>query len=104
MRAPNETAVLYVRVSTSDQNCELQLRELHTYAERQGWPVTETYHDTMGAAKGKRPALNRLLADARARKVAVVLVWKLDRFGRSLIDLMNNIQALEDSGVRFVAT
>jgi DNA invertase Pin-like site-specific DNA recombinase len=43
--------VLYVRVSTIDQNCELQLRELHAFAQRQGWTVSETYCDTMSAAK-----------------------------------------------------
>src|SRR5262245_54635360 len=98
------TVVLYVRVSTSDQNCELQSRELHTFAQHRGWTVIETYRDTMTAAKGNRPALKSLLADARAKKFDAVLVWKLDRFGRSLIDLMSNIQVLEHSGIRFIAT
>jgi len=66
--------------------------------------VWETYQDTMSAAKGRRPALERLLGDARAKKFTIVLVWKLDRFGRSLIDCLNNIRTLENSGVRFIAT
>ena len=47
--------------------------------------------------------LNRLMADARAMKFNCVLVWKLDRFGRSLVDCLNNIRVLEDYGIRFIA-
>jgi putative DNA-invertase from lambdoid prophage Rac len=96
-------AALSVRVSTADQNTELQVRELHEYAARQGWEVREVYQDVMSGAKTSRPALNRLMADARAKKFDCILVWKLDRFGRSLVDYLTNIRELEESGVRFVA-
>jgi DNA invertase Pin-like site-specific DNA recombinase len=96
-------AALYARVSTTDQNCELQLRELQAYAERQGWAIVETYQDIMSGAKANRPDLIRLLVDARARKFDCLLVWKLDRFGRSLVDCLNNIRTLEDYGIRFIA-
>jgi DNA invertase Pin-like site-specific DNA recombinase len=96
-------AALYVRVSTADQNAELQVRELREYAARQNWEIGEVYQDVMSGAKSSRPALNRLMADARARRFDCLLVWKLDRFGRSLVDCLNNIRELEDHGVRFVA-
>ena len=57
----------------------------------------------MSGAKSSRPALNRLMADAKARKFDCLLVWKLDRFGRSLVDCLNNIRELEESGIRFIA-
>src|SRR5262249_26112063 len=96
--------VLYARVSTTDQNCEFQLRELHAYAERQGWDIAKTYQDVMSGTKANRPDLNRLILDARARRFDCLLVWKLDRFGRSLVDCLNNIRTLEDHGIRFIAT
>jgi predicted site-specific integrase-resolvase len=63
---------LYVRVSSSDQNSELQTRELRTYAEHHGWEITQEYADTMSAAKASRPAVNRLMADARARSASAL--------------------------------
>ena len=97
-------AAFYTRVSTSDQSPELQLRELHEYTTRQGWDITEIYQDVISGAKISRPGLKRLMEDARARKFDVLLVWKLDRFGRSLADCLNNIQELERWRIRFIAT
>jgi putative DNA-invertase from lambdoid prophage Rac len=76
---------------------------LREYAERQGWEIGEAYQDVMSGAKSSRLALNRLMTDARAKTFDCLLVWKLDRFGRSLVDCLNNIQELEDNGVRFIA-
>jgi DNA invertase Pin-like site-specific DNA recombinase len=81
-------AAIYTRVSTVDQNPDLQLRELQEYAPRQGWEITETYRDVISGAKASRPGLNRLMDDARVRKFEILLVWKLDRFGRSLVDCL----------------
>ncbi len=94
---------VYARVSTQDQDCELQLRELRDYAIRQGWDILDTYQDVMSGDKARRPGLDRLMADARARKFDCVLCWKLDRFGRSLVHVVNSIHALESYGVRFIA-
>ena len=55
------------------------------------------------ARRPAAPPLNRLIADARARKFDSLLVWKLDRFGRSLVDCLNNIKILEENGIRFIA-
>ena len=91
------------RVSTPDQSADLQVQELEDYARRQGWEVVATYSDTISGTKARRPGLDRLMADARRRKFNVVLVWKLDRFGRSLVDCLQNIQTLESLGIPFIA-
>jgi DNA invertase Pin-like site-specific DNA recombinase len=96
-------AGLYIRVSTADQNAELQVRELRAYAEHRGWEIIQEYADVMSGVKSSRPALNQVMADARARKFDCLLVWKLDRFGRSMVDCLNSIRALEESGIRFIA-
>jgi len=96
-------AAIYARVSTAEQNSDLQLREIGEYADRQGWEIVDTYQDIISGAKASRPGLNQLMLDARARKFECLLVWKLDRFGRSLVDCLNNIKFLEDHGVRFIA-
>jgi DNA invertase Pin-like site-specific DNA recombinase len=93
----------YVRVSTAEQNCELQTRKLHEYAERQGWQIAEVDQDAESGAKASRTALNQLMLDARASKLDCLLVWKLDRFGRSLVDCLNHIRILEENSVRFIA-
>ena len=76
-------AAIYARVSTSDQNNSIQIRELTEYVERRGWELASVYQDTMSGAKASRPGLDRLMADARQRRFDAVLVWKLDRFGRT---------------------
>jgi DNA invertase Pin-like site-specific DNA recombinase len=94
---------VYTRVSTTDQNDEMQLRELNEYSVRQGWEVSATYQDVMSGAKSNRPGLAQLMADARMKRFDVLLCWKLDRFGRSLVDCLNNIQELERCGIQFIA-
>jgi DNA invertase Pin-like site-specific DNA recombinase len=89
---------LYTRVSTVEQNSELQLRvrDLQSHADREGWQIVDTYQDIISGCNANRSGLTRLLADAHARKFDCLLVWKLDRFGRSLVDCLNNIRTLED--------
>jgi DNA invertase Pin-like site-specific DNA recombinase len=97
---------LYARVSTSDQNCQLQISELRDYVAKRGndWQIAGEYIDAgVSGAKASRPELNRLMADARKRRFDAVLVWKLDRWGRSVIDSIKNIQELRSLGVRFLA-
>ena len=81
----------------------MQLRELREYVERRGWQITEIYTDTISGSMDSRPALNRLMADARQRRFDAVLVWKFDRFGRSLRHLVNSLAELEALGVAFVS-
>ena len=87
---------LYARVSTlNGQNPEMQLAELREYSTRRGWTVTGEYVDEgESGAKESRPALNRLMADAHRRRFAALLVWKIDRFGRSLRHLVNALACL----------
>ena len=101
----NMRCALYCRVSTTDQHCDLQLRELREYIARRDWKVAGEYVDTgFSGAKASRPALDRLMADAAKRKFDCVVVWKLDRFGRSVLNLSQQLAALTSFGVRFVAT
>jgi DNA invertase Pin-like site-specific DNA recombinase len=95
-------AAIYVRVSTDKQTVENQVRELRQIAARRGWEVVEEYHDAgISGSKGRdqRPGLDRMLKDASRRRFDVVMAWAIDRLGRSLIDLLGTIQALEASGV-----
>ena len=97
-------AVIYARVSTQDQNCEMQVRELREYAVRRGWQVVNEYVDTgWSGAKASRPELDRLMRDAALRRFDAVLVYKLDRFGRSVRNCLDAIAALGAHGVRFLA-
>jgi DNA invertase Pin-like site-specific DNA recombinase len=96
---------IYARVSTlTSQDPEVQLRDLREYASRRGWKIAEEYVDQgVSGARETRPALNRLMKDAGRRKFDGVLVWKLDRFGRSLRHLVNALAELEARGVSFVS-
>ena len=97
-------AAIYARVSTQDQNCEMQTRELNEYAARRGFQVCGEYVDTGWSGKlASRPELNRLMADARQRRFDAVIVWKLDRWGRSLVHSVQSIQELASIGIRFIA-
>lgn len=95
------TAAVYARVSTADQDCLMQLAELRSYAARMGWAAPAEYVEKASGKRGsKRPVLAQLLADARGRRFDVLLIWKLDRFGRSVIDLAGNFATLDQCGVR----
>jgi len=96
---------LYARVSTlNGQHPEMQLAELREYASRRGWQVTGEYVDQgFSGSKDSRPALNRLMADAHSRQFEAILVWKIDRFGRSLKHLVNTLSDLDSYGVAFVS-
>src|SRR5215470_74218 len=93
---------LYTRVSTDNQTTENQERELRQIADRRGWEVVRIYCDNgVSGAKGRkdRPGLDAMLKDAGRRKFDVLMVWAIDRLGRSLIDLLHTIQELESVGV-----
>lgn len=96
-------AAIYARVSTSDQHNEIQIRELTEYCARRGWEIHRAYTDEISGAKAKRPGLDALMHDARLRRFDAVLVWKMDRFGRSLMNCVAGIQELDNLGIRFLA-
>ena len=97
------TCALYHRVSTRDQNPKLARRELRQAAAMRGLTVKLDIEETGSGAFNNRPGLRRVMDAARRGDVGAVLVWKLDRFGRSSLDVLSNIRTLTDSGVRFVA-
>ncbi|MBC7385522.1 MAG: recombinase family protein [Cryobacterium sp.] len=101
-KSKSKRCVAYVRTSTDLQDTAMQSRELTEYARLRGWNLTVVYDDS-GYKGGNmnRPELNRLLRDARSRKFDLVLVWKLDRWGRSLREIVLMIQELADVGVEF---
>lgn len=95
---------LYVRVSTSEQSTDLQREELEAYAKARGWSEVKLYDDSgKSGTHERRPALQTLLADCKARKVDAVLTWKLDRLFRSLKHLLATLQELEDLGIVFIS-
>jgi DNA invertase Pin-like site-specific DNA recombinase len=96
---------LYARVSTlNGQNPQLQLDELRAYAQARGWVVSGEYTDLgVSGSKDSRPELNRMMADAHARKFDGIAVWKLDRLGRSLKHLVTTIEDLQAYNVSFVS-
>lgn len=96
---------IYARVSTTDQTCESQLKELREYIDRRAWQNHAEYIDSgFSGTKASRPALDRLMADAAQRKFDCVIVFKIDRFGRSVLHLNQQLAALTSYGVRFIAT
>ena len=94
------TAAVYVRVSTQDQNHAMQTTEILSFAARMGWE-TVMYSEKASSVK-KRPVFDQLMRDARARKFDAVIVWKLDRFARSVRQLTDNLELLDQAGVRFI--
>ncbi len=102
---PIKRVALYARVSTlNNQDPEMQLAELREYAGHRGWQIIEEYTDQgVSGCKESRPALNRLMSDACRRRFDAILVWKIDRFGRSLKHLVNSLAELAALGVAFVS-
>jgi DNA invertase Pin-like site-specific DNA recombinase len=96
---------LYCRVSTSDQHCETQLHELRDYVSRQpGWEIYNEYVDSgFSGRKASRPALDALMKDASKKKFNAVAAYKLDRVGRSVLNLSQSLDALDTYGVRFIS-
>lgn len=99
-------AAIYARCSTLDkgQDPELQLAPLREYCQRRGFDITGEYVDNgISGTKDHRPQLDRLLDAARKRQIDLILVWKLDRFGRSLKQLVTALDELSSLGVGFIS-
>src|ERR1700679_1582592 len=96
-------AGLYARVSTNDQQTlPMQTRAMREYAARRGWTIAVNIRE-VGSGAAKREAREKLLEAARRREIDVVLVWRLDRWGRLVTDLLAIRQDLEQLGVGFVS-
>lgn len=96
-------AALYARVSTQDQTCENQLGELREYCTRRGWSVREYVDHGVSGSRDKRPALDRMIAEARRRRFDVLICWRLDRLGRNLRHLVTLVDELNALGISFVS-
>ena len=96
---------IYARVSTMNgQDPEMQLRELREYCQRRGWTAVAEYVDAgISGAKEKRPELDKLLADAHRRLFDSVVVWRFDRFARSVSHLLRALETFRSLGIEFVS-
>ena len=92
--AQGRACALYVRTSRVDQHPENQLPELHRLAEQRGLEVVEIYEEQISAVK-HRPALERLMRHAQRGAFNVVIVWALDRLGRSMLDVVLTVQQFD---------
>lgn len=99
----SKRVAVYLRVSTQDQNTDLQKSDLMSFVKAKGWVIAEVYEDKATGTNGNRTNLKRMLEDARTGKIDVVVCWKLDRLFRSLKDLIITLQELSDQGTEFVA-
>lgn len=93
---------IYHRVSTLDQDSSLASDELRAAAMFRGMEVVLAVEETGSGAKNSRPGLQKVMNAAKQGEIDVIMVWKLDRFGRSSLDLLSNINKLESYGVEFV--
>lgn len=94
----------YSRVSTHEQTTGAQLDELRSFCGRRGWEITAEYTDEgVSGSRESRPGLDRLLADARRRRFDCVLVYRYDRFARSLRQLVNALAEFDSLGIHFVS-
>jgi DNA invertase Pin-like site-specific DNA recombinase len=99
-------AAIYARVSSlgNGQSPEMQLRELREYCERRGWQIAGEYTDVgISGAKDRRPQLDRMMSDAHRRRFDVVVVWKFDRFARSVSHLLRALDTFRVLGIEFVS-
>src|SRR5713101_6329685 len=99
-------AAIYARVSTinAGQDPTMQTRELKEYCQRRGWQVFDCYVDSgVSGKKDSRPQLNRMMQDAHERRFDVVVVWRFDRFARSVSHLLRALETFNSLGVQFVS-
>lgn len=99
-------AAIYARVSTTNhgQDVSLQTRELEQFAQARGWRLIDSYLDLgISGAKDRRPELDRLMVDTHKRRFDVVVVWRFDRFARSVSHLLRALETFSALGVSFVS-
>jgi DNA invertase Pin-like site-specific DNA recombinase len=102
--AKGKHVFLYCRVSTNLQDTTAQEAELRAYAEKRGWIVKEVYRDKISGIARSRPALDQMMLDVRRyRGECVVLVWRFDRFARSVSHLLQALETFKEIGVDFVS-
>lgn len=98
-----QRAAIYCRVSTADQSCERQERELRAFAERAGYEIVAVFRETGSGAKENRAERRKVMTLAQGRHIDAVLVTELSRWGRSTLDLLETLRELEARRVSVVA-
>lgn len=98
-----QRAAIYCRVSTGDQSCDRQERDLRAFAERGGYEIMGVFKETASGSKDQRAQRGKVVALARDRHIQVVLVTELTRWGRSTTDLLHSLRELEACGVSVIA-
>jgi putative DNA-invertase from lambdoid prophage Rac len=98
-----QSAAIYCRVSTADQTCARQERDLKAFAKKAGYKIVGVYRETASGAKDDRAARKNVLALAQAREIDIILVTELTRWGRSTLDLFHTLQDLQTWDVSLVA-
>ena len=99
-------AAIYARVSTTNhgQDVSMQTRDLEQFAQARGWRLVDSYLDVgISGSKDKRPQLDRLMADAHKRRFDIVIVWRFDRFARSVSHLLRALETFNALGIAFVS-
>ena len=98
---------IYARVSTKDQSCELQIRDLRTYCKARGFELVREYIDVgQSGAKDSQPERNKLMDDARKRQFDAIIVWRFDRFdrfARSTKHLLTALEEFRSLGIQFIS-
>src|SRR5688572_29083751 len=94
---------VYTRVSTDDQKTDLQLMDLKEYVTKRGYSIYRIYEDIVSGATTSRNQLDHLMQDAKRRKFDIVLVWKFDRFARSLKMLVDSLALFQELGIDFIS-
>ena len=103
MKNNTQRAAIYARVSTADQSADSQLRDLRQYVEARSISATEYVDTGYSGAKQSRPALDRLMDDARKRRIDCLIVWRFDRFARSTKHLLLALEEFRSLGVQFIS-
>ena len=98
-----KSVAIYTRVSTEEQKTDLQLMDLKEYVQKRGYKVFNYYEDIISGAAKERKALDQLMDDAKHRKFDIVLVWKFDRFARSLKMLVDSLALFQELGIDFIS-
>ena len=102
-------AAIYIRISTLNQaengeSLDLQKERLSSYAQSQGWEITEVYEDAgLSGGSSNRPAFQKLIGDAKQKKFDVVLVYKIDRLSRSILDFHQTMKIFQENNISFVS-
>ena len=94
---------IYTRVSTQEQKTDMQLMDLKEYVQKRGYETFHFYEDIISGAAKERKALDQLMDDAKKRKFDIVLVWKFDRFAKSLKMLVDGLALFQELGIDFIS-